>query len=113
PTEEVARNPELAQVLELLGSGFFAPEEPRLFQPIMDSLLRDDRYLVLADFAAYAACHERVAREFQDVERWAEMCILNIARMGKFSADRTIREYARDIWKARPVPVVMEPYRQE
>ncbi len=113
PIDEVAGNAQLAEVLELLGSGFFAPEEPELFRPIMDSLLRDDRYFVLADFGAYAACQERVGRAFQDPEEWSRKCILNIARMGKFSSDRTIREYARDIWKARPVPIVMPPGRTD
>jgi glycogen phosphorylase len=108
PEEELAGNRELAEVLELLGSGFFSPEEPWLFQPIMDSLLGEDRYLTLADFGAYATCHEEAARVFSDPERWTRMAILNIARMGKFSSDRTISEYARDIWRLRPVRVVID-----
>jgi glycogen phosphorylase len=112
PVDELPRCAELAAVLDLLGSGFFTPEEPRLFQPIMDSLLREDRYLVLADYAAYADCQRHVGAAFLDRDRWARMALLNVARMGKFSADRTILEYASGIWDAKPVPIVMEPYVQ-
>jgi len=110
PVDEIGRDPDLATVLELIGGGFFAPEEPRLFQPIIDSLVSEDRYLVLADFRAYAACQERVAAAWRDPDRWQRTAILNIARMGKFSSDRTIQDYARDIWGARPVKVTLAPY---
>jgi starch phosphorylase len=108
PVDEVSKNPELAGVLELIGSGFFAPEEPRLFQPILDSLLGEDRYLVLADFASYSACQERVSAAYRDPHRWQRMAILNIARMGKFSSDRSIADYARDIWDVQAVKVVLD-----
>ena len=113
PIDEITANGELANVLELLGSGFFSPSEPRLFQPILDSLVHEDRYFVLADYSAYSACQERVARAFLDPAGWQRRAIMNIARMGKFSSDRTIREYARTIWGANPVKVHIEPYRQE
>jgi starch phosphorylase len=111
PIDEVSKNAELAAVLELIGGGFFAPEEPKLFQPILDGLFAEDRYMVLADFAAYSACQERVAAAFRDPASWQRMAVLNIARMGKFSSDRSIREYARDIWGASPVHVTVEPYK--
>jgi starch phosphorylase len=110
PVDELAKDRELAMVLELIGGGFFAPEEPRLFQPIIDSLVGEDRYLVLADYRSYVDGQERVAAAWREPERWQRMAILNIARMGRFSSDRTIIEYARDIWRARPVKVVLQPY---
>jgi starch phosphorylase len=93
--------------LDLIASGFFSPEQPRLFQPLIDGLLQDDRYLVLADFAGYAECHDRVAAAWRDPDRWAKMAILNVARAGRFSSDRSIRDYATRIWNARAVPVTL------
>jgi starch phosphorylase len=66
--------------------------------------------MVLADFAAYSACQERVAAAFRDPASWQRTAVLNIARSGKFSSDRSIRDYARDIWGVAPVPVVVPPY---
>ncbi len=104
---EVYRNDRrLKQVLDALSSGVFSPEEPGLFRPVVDSLLNGgDPYLVLADFAAYCACQEEVERAYRDRERWTRMAILNVARTGKFSSDRTIREYAEGIWGVEPVHV--------
>ncbi|MBI2895940.1 MAG: glycogen/starch/alpha-glucan phosphorylase [Deltaproteobacteria bacterium] len=98
-------NEEIRGVMELLRSGFFTPDTPSLFQPIVDSLLGRDEYMLFADFASYADAHERVVRAYQDQEAWSRMAVLNIARMGKFSSDRTIRQYAEQIWHARPLPV--------
>jgi starch phosphorylase len=106
PWEVFKRDQELQAVLNALGSGHFSPREPRVFQPVVDSLLQGgDTWLVLADFRAYLDCQERVAHAWVDVERWTRMAILNVARMGKFSSDRTIRQYAEEIWGAGPVPV--------
>ncbi|MBE9140910.1 glycogen/starch/alpha-glucan phosphorylase [Nodosilinea sp. LEGE 07088] len=98
-------NPELKRTLDVISSGLFSPENPDLFLPILDSLLVDDPYMVMADYAAYVQCQEHVSRTYEDRDRWVRMAILNTARIGKFSADRTIAEYARDIWKVKPVPV--------
>ena len=70
-----------------------------------DYLSRTDEYMALADYDAYVACQEEVGRAFRDEERWARMSILNVARMGRFSSDRTIREYCREIWKIEPVRI--------
>jgi starch phosphorylase len=106
PWEYYRNDPRLKAVLDALASGVFSPEEPGLFRPIVDSLLYGgDPYLVLADFAAYCACQEDVERAYRDPERWTRMAILNVARAGKFSSDRTIREYAEQIWRIEPVHV--------
>jgi starch phosphorylase len=97
-------NPNVREVIDLISSGFFSPEDKHLFQPLVDSLLYEDRYLVLADFEAYARAQEEATRAYLDPKRWWKSAILNVARMGFFSSDRTIREYAKDIWGIVPVP---------
>ncbi|HEX2574294.1 MAG TPA: glycogen/starch/alpha-glucan phosphorylase [Polyangia bacterium] len=104
PREYVDRDPELKSVLDLISSGFFSPEQPDLFRPLVQALLDTDPYMLLADFRAYVECQEAVSQAYRDPERWTRMSILNIAKMGRFSSDRTIREYAREIWKVDPVP---------
>ncbi len=98
----VEKSPSLAAVLELVASDFFCPDEPGLYRGLVDGILREDPYLVCADFDAYVECQERVSQAYLDVERWAQMAILNIAKSGKFSSDRTIREYATEIWGTQP-----------
>ncbi len=106
PWEVYRSDRRLKAVLDALASGTFSPGEPGLFRPIVDSLLNGgDPYLVLADFAAYCAAQEEVEKAYRDPDRWTRMAILNVARSGKFSSDRTIREYAREIWGIRPVPI--------
>jgi starch phosphorylase len=106
PWEYYRQNRELKAVLDAISGGTFSPGAPRLLQPIADSLLNGgDPYLVLADFASYVACQEEVSNAYVDEERWTRMAILNVARTGKFSSDRTIREYADEIWKVAPVKV--------
>jgi starch phosphorylase len=105
PWDWYRSNPDLRAVVDAISGGTFSPEEPSLFQPIVDSLLRGgDTYLVLADFAAYVAAQARVSQAWVDYERWTRMAILNVARSGQFSSDRTIRQYADDIWKVGPIP---------
>jgi glycogen phosphorylase len=106
PAEVVAGDPELKAVLDLVRSGFFSPEDRDLFRPLIDALLREDRYLVLADFRAYADAQSEVARAYaRDPEDWSRKALLNVARVGRFSSDRTIHEYARDIWHMSSVDV--------
>lgn len=100
-----AADAELKAAIDLIGSGFFSPGSPDLFKPLTNSLLYQDEYFVLADYPAYIRCQEEAGEAYRDVEKWTAMSILNVARMGKFSSDRTIREYCRDIWKLSPVPV--------
>ncbi len=108
PRDEYNANVELREALDLINSGFFSPEDKNLFKPLVDSLLEEDRYLVLADFASYAAKQEEVARAYRDQEGWTKKCILNVARGGIFSSDRTIQQYAEDIWHVNQI-VVAEP----
>ena len=104
PRDHYEQNAELKAVLDLIYSGFFEPEQPDLFKPLVQSLLDSDPYFLLADFQTYLDCQARVSDAFLDPERWTRMAIINIARMGKFSSDRTIAEYAQEIWRATPVP---------
>jgi starch phosphorylase len=96
-------NAELKQVIDMIGNGYFSVEEPNRYQAIVDTLLhKGDQYLLLADYAAYVAAQEKVAALYQDEEAWSRMAILNVARMAKFSSDRTINDYAQRIWKVSP-----------
>ena len=106
PHDFYNRDEELRAVVDWLGSNFFAPHEDHAFAPLHDSLLNGgDPFMVLADFRAYCDCQARVDAAYGDKAAWARMAILNTARVGKFSSDRTIREYARDIWNLPAVPV--------
>jgi len=98
-------NPELKGVIDLIGSGLFSHGDRGVFQPLIDNLLQHDPYLLLADYAAYIACQEQVSAAYRDPVGWTRMSILNVARLGKFSSDRTIAEYCRDIWRVTPTPV--------
>jgi starch phosphorylase len=105
PWEIYHRHAELRAVIDLIGSGLFSHGDTSVFRPLVDNLLGHDEYLLFADYDSYIACQETVSRTFADVRTWTRMSILNVARMGKFSSDRTIEEYCRDIWNIQPVPV--------
>jgi starch phosphorylase len=105
PMDYHVADPLLREVIELIGSGFFSRGDATLFRPLVDNLLLSDPYLVLADFRPYTECQGQVSEAYGDPERWTRMSILNTARCGKFSSDRTIREYCRDIWHVEPVPI--------
>jgi starch phosphorylase len=104
---------DLRGAIDLVASGFFSPEDRDLFKPLVDSVLGHDEYLLAADYAAYAACQRDVAAAYADEDAWSRKCALNIARVGSFSSDRTVREYARDIWGVSPVDVTLDPYVSE
>ena len=112
PWDYYNTNAELRQVIDRIASGYFSPRQPDLFKPIVESLLHKDEYLHLADYQSYIDCQEQVATAYQDQENWTRMSIINAAGMGKFSSDRTIQEYCQDIWKAEPVKIDLEAYRQ-
>lgn len=105
PRQYYEENRELKQVIDQIAGGYFSPGSPRLFQPIVDSLLHNDQFFVLADYASYIECQERVAGVYKNQDEWTRMAVLNVARSGKFSSDRAIREYAENIWKVQPVAI--------
>jgi glycogen phosphorylase len=105
PMEVLESNSELQAIVSLIRDGFFSRGNSSQFQPLLDNLLYHDPYFVLADYASYAECQSQVNLAYHDIERWTKMSILNTARSGKFSSDRTIREYCKDIWHVAPVPV--------
>lgn len=99
PQEYIQSNPMLAEIFELIRRNVLSPHQPDLFRPIVDSLTGPDPYLVCADFEAYCKMQERVSLEYKKRDSWVQKSIFNTALSGKFSSDRTIKEYARDIWK--------------
>jgi starch phosphorylase len=106
PWDYHGRDEEIRAVVDWLGSDYWTPGEHGAFSAIHGTLLGGgDPYMVLADFRAYSDCQARVNEAFRDRDRWARMAILNTARVGKFSSDRTIREYASDIWGLTPLPI--------
>ncbi len=106
PSELYQANEELRSVVDWVGSNYFTPNEPPgALTMLRDNLVHSDPFLVLADFEAYSECQKKVDAAYRDSANWARMAILNTARMGKFSSDRTISEYARDIWNVEPVRV--------
>jgi starch phosphorylase len=105
PRDYYASDQGLRQALDQIHSGHFSGGDTRLFQPLVDVLLQRDEYLVLADYRSYIECQDRVAELYRDHTQWTRRAILNVARMGKFSSDRAIREYCRDIWDAQPIKI--------
>jgi starch phosphorylase len=99
----VAQSEELKRVLDMVAGGAFAPHEPGLFRPIVESLLHHDEYMLLADFDAYVEAQEFASLAYRDTATWTRKSIWNVAHTGKFSTDRTIADYAREIWGLKPV----------
>lgn len=105
PKEYYLKDPELKQVLDMVQEGFFSPEDPKLFCPIMDSLIKyGDYYMVLADFKSYCDTQKQIELDYQNEKLWTQKTILNASAMGRFSGDRAITEYVEEIWKIKPVP---------
>lgn len=106
PREYYDRQPALKKVLDQIAEGEYSPGNSDLFKPIVDALLNQgDRYMLLADYASYVACQEEAGKLYRHRDEWARRAILNIAGMGKFSSDRTVAEYARDIWGVKNLAV--------
>jgi starch phosphorylase len=98
----------LRDALALVASGQFSRGDRDAFTPLLDNLVRSDPFFVLADYADYVACQQRVSDAWRDAERWTRMSIANTARSGKFSSDRAIREYCDRIWRVEPEHVVLD-----
>ena len=105
PSSYIDADPELRAVLDLIAGGHFSHGDTEVFRPLIDNLTYDDPFLVLADYASYVACQDRVSAAWQDRDAWSRMSILNSARSGKFSSDRAIAEYCDDIWGVHAVTV--------
>jgi len=105
PGDLIQENPELRDVIELIDSGLFSKWDKTLFAPLTGALKERDDFMLLADYASYVECQRTAGNVYRDEAAWTRMSILNVARMGKFSSDRSIREYARDIWHVSPVHV--------
>jgi starch phosphorylase len=103
PMRYIQADPALANVLRKIHDGYFSPAQLERHRPVVENLMNEDRYLVCADFEACVAAQERVAELYRQPEEWSRRAILNVARMGRFSSDRAVREYAERIWKVQPV----------
>jgi starch phosphorylase len=110
PREIYEKNDRLREVIDLVANGFFSEDDPELFRPLTDHLLDHDTWMLFADFDAYVTCHQKVSEAFVDQGSWHAKAVQNIAHVGPFSSDRTIREYAREIWQAQPVKIDLRPY---
>jgi starch phosphorylase len=105
PMDFYGANQRLRDVIDLIRNGFFSRGDTELFRPLIDDLMHHDPYMLFADFQSYVDCQNEVSKAYRDTERWTRMSILNTARSGKFSSDRTIREYCADIWRVESVPI--------
>jgi starch phosphorylase len=105
PSSILKENEELQRVFTLLREGFFSPENKDLFRPIHDNLLYEDSYLLLADYDSYSNTQWKIGKDYLNEDAWTVKSIYNVARIGKFSSDRTIAEYAKDIWNVHQVKI--------
>uniref|UniRef100_A0A3Q2Y7F1 Alpha-1,4 glucan phosphorylase n=1 Tax=Hippocampus comes TaxID=109280 RepID=A0A3Q2Y7F1_HIPCM len=96
------RIPELKQAVSQIAAGVFSPQQVDLFQDLVNMLMHHDRFKVFADYEDYIKCQERVSALYKNPKEWTKMVIRNIAASGKFSSDRTISQYAREIWSMEP-----------
>jgi glycogen phosphorylase len=103
PMDRYNANTDLQEVIDLISSGFFSKEDATLFKPFTDSLLSRDEQMVLSDYQSYIDCQDRVSAAFKDRKQWTKMSIITVARMGRFSSDRSVREYCEKIWHAVPL----------
>jgi starch phosphorylase len=108
PVDCIEKDANLMAVMELLRTGYFSPDDPGIFAPILDNLLTKDEYMLMADFPSYIECQKKVSELYRNQNEWTRKAILNVARMGTFSSDRSIADYNRDIWHCQPTPISLE-----
>src|SRR6516164_6685936 len=108
PLDYYDSDPQLRGAVDLINCGHFSQGDANLFKPMVDSLMKDDPYMLFADYQSYVNCQDQVSNAYKESGKWTQMSILNTARMGKFSSDRAIREYCSKIWNAEPVKVELE-----
>jgi len=104
PHEHLEADPRTQEVVESIASGLFSRGDRDLFRPLLEALLDRDEFMLFADFPGYVDCQERAGRAYLDRQEWTRKSILNVARAGRFSSDRAIREYCEKIWNVHPVP---------
>ena len=109
PGEYYDSDKTLRRAMDQIRSGVFSRGDTQMFEPLVRALLQWDEYLVLADYRSYIKCQDQASQLYRDQNLWTRAAILNVARMGKFSSDRSIRQYCEDIWHARPVPIELAP----
>ena len=105
PRDYYNSDDELQTAIARISSGHFSHGDGNLFRPLVNELMSQDQYMLLADYRSYIDCQDRISDAWRDQDQWTRMSILNVARMGKFSSDRSIRDYCRDIWNVEPVSV--------
>jgi starch phosphorylase len=105
PREYYERNAELRDCIDMLSSGYFSRGDKALFEPIVSRMMDRDDYMLMADFPSYIEAQNQVSSLYQDRQRWTRLSIINSAKSGKFSSDRSIREYCSDIWRIGPVNI--------
>ncbi|MCY7391943.1 MAG: glycogen/starch/alpha-glucan phosphorylase, partial [Leptolyngbyaceae cyanobacterium CAN_BIN12] len=110
PQEFYNSDAELKLAIDRISSGFFSHGDTELFKPLINDLMYHDQYLLFADYRSYIDCQDRVGLAYRDQDSWTRMSLLNTARMGKFSSDRSIRDYNNDIWHAKPVSIDLKEY---
>jgi glycogen phosphorylase len=108
PWDYYQQNPQLKAALDLIQSGHFSSGDSSLFKPLIDKLLNQDPFLLLADYQAYLDCQATVGQTYQNQDLWTRKSILNAIRMGKFSSDRSIRDYCREVWRVEPTPITLD-----
>jgi glycogen phosphorylase len=105
PQDYYEQNAALKEAIDFIASGALAGGDTNLFRPLVENLLRHDPFLVLADYQSYVDCQDQVSALWCDSREWTRKAVLNVARMGRFSSDRSIREYCAQVWKVTPLTV--------
>jgi starch phosphorylase len=106
PLEYYEGNKELKKIIDMISSNYFNASEPGIFQPIIEKLLHDDYYCLFADYQSYIDAQDKVSELYMNTNEWTKKTVLNVARVAKFSSDRSIKEYAEKIWKVEPVKII-------
>jgi starch phosphorylase len=110
PWDYYQNNPQLKETMDLIASGFFSSGDGELFKPLVDNLLHSDPFLLFADYQSYIDCQKQVGEQYKNADHWSRMSILNSSRSGKFSSDRAIEEYCKEIWKVSPVAIDLNAF---
>jgi glycogen phosphorylase len=105
PREYYEKNKDLKKIIDMLANNYFNQDEPGIFKPIVEELLNRDYYFILADYESYTAVQKKVENDYKNTDLWTKKSIINTANMGRFSSDRTIKQYAEEIWKIKPLRI--------